>query len=203
MSDVLIWQCLTRISILREFGEAIETYANHSQIHRMASIPNNNEGERARERINQLVPRVARYLREAGVYPHMSYVPAPAVGGAILPNVDLLANIFQLRRFDASFYDISDAVQKAIGYYQDETFKALIRTLNPFWWLARLIAFLIGVPIRILAWAGYGRFEKLESSKGGRIYKAIAGLVAFALGVVALLANAAQIMSFVLQLWRR
>jgi len=164
----------------------------------MVSIPSDDEGEGARARINQLVPRVTRYLREAGVYPHISYVPAPAVGGAILSHVDLLANIFQLRRFDMSFYDIFDAVQKAIGYYQYKAPEALIRTLNPFWWLTRLIAFLIGVPIRILAWAGYGKFEKLESSKGVRIYKVIAGLVTLALGVITLLANVAQIMSFVL-----
>lgn len=203
MSKLLIWHCLNRISALKRFGKALEAYISHSQVHNMISIPKDAEGEEARERVNRLLPKVSKFVRESGCSTSIVYTPPPIVGGPILPNVDLLTNIFQLSRFDVSYYAIFDFVQRAIGYYNDEAPKALIRTLNPFWWLAQIVAFLISVPIRILAWAGYGQIEKLEASQGGRLYRAAAGLVAFALGLIALLANLAQIMSLILQVLER
>jgi hypothetical protein len=193
MSDLLVWQCVSRISTLRRFAEALEEYAGHSQRYNKASIPSDNEGERARETVNLLFSRVAGYLREAGVYPAIHYVPGPALRRPALRNVDLLANVFQLAQLQSSYYDILDAVTKGIGYYEGEMARALIRTINPFWWLAKVVAFLISVPIRILAWAGFGEFNTLASSALGRVYKAVAGVVAF-------LAALAQIASLALQI---
>ena len=115
--------------------------------------------EKVREQINRMLPKVSRFLREADTYPIITVREPPFVGGRIW-NIDVAENIFNLENWELSPQVITDSVQRAIGYYQDDLLNSFFRTINPFWWLMRLIAALIRIPFGILAWAGYdaGKF---------------------------------------------
>jgi hypothetical protein len=140
-----------------------------------------------------MTPRVSRYLLAAGQYPLVSYRDPPALGGRTIPNIDMMQNIFNLDDFSIPIQTVVDYIQRAIGYYQDDMIHALFRTINPFWWLWKLVAFIIRLPFRIVGWAGF-ESKKIEASSGGKLYKAIAGLVIFMAGLVTFTASIVQIL---------
>ena len=192
MSNLPLWGCLNRIRVLQEFNQQVETYLNDSQESQYSEYRKTRSKhvntKKVREQINRMLPKASRFLREAGTYPIITVREPPFVGGRIW-NIDVAENIFNLENWELSPQAITDSVQRAIGYYQDDLLNSFFRTINPFWWLMRLIAALIRIPFGILAWAGYDA-GKFEESSPGKLYKAVAGFVVF----VGFLASVAQIL---------
>jgi len=72
-----------------------------------------------REKINRAVPRIRRYLEEAGEEPVIQSYPAPIVGGPIVP-VNLLDNVF-VNWEDRGIRPglLLDWIDRAIGVYEE------------------------------------------------------------------------------------
>lgn len=185
MSNLLIWDCLNRIQVLQEFNKEIEKYVdglrvNWDDFQRPSKVTK--DQERTRVKINRMLPRVSRFLEESGNYPVITVREPPFVGGRVW-HIDAGENIFNLNNFDLPIDTVTDSVDRAIGYYQDNILTSFIRTINPFWWLQRLLIAFIRIPFMIFAWAGYDA-KNFENSSGGKLYKALAGLALF-IGIVA------------------
>jgi hypothetical protein len=192
MPELVFWQCIGNIRFLRKFIAKVEQYFEHSTVPGRYDRPVSRDnypidevGQKARDEINYMIPRVRDLLQPAGVYPLV-------IGQEAYP-IDLLTNIFRLEQFGQHQRTIVDHVQRGIGYYKNELPGSLWRTINPFWWLSRLVATIIRVPFKILDWAGYDG-SKVETSSGGRLYKAVAGIAAFIVTLVTFLAGIVQIL---------
>jgi hypothetical protein len=196
MSKTAFWECVHRLQTLKEFRRQIETYMAHSEAWERryrrpeGNCPTDHIGEQSREKINQMIPKVSHFLFEAGAYPTVSWRDAPAAGGSKY-EIDIIQNIFGLNRFEIPLRVVIDHIERGIGYYQNDLVGSLLRTVNPFWWLERLVAAIIRIPFRIVEWAGYDS-DKAEESAGGKLYKVIAGLATFVAGIIAVIAAVIQ-----------
>jgi hypothetical protein len=200
MTDLPIWECLYRIQVLNQFISQLTIYDEQKKGKRRSrgTNPISNDDMRdeiaySRKSINLLTPKVSKYLMEAGTYPIVNYREPPAIGGRVFSNVDLMQNIFNLSNFDMPITMIVDSVQKGVGYYQDDLFGSFFRTINPFWWLWKLVVKVIRIPFGIINWAGFDS-DKLETSSGGKLYKSVAGISVFIAGLVTFLASIVQIL---------
>lgn len=197
MTDLPIWECLYRIRVLNHFISYLYIYRNHSEFSgrrgRGPSFASNENGLDARKSINLLTAKVSKYLLESGNYPLVNYREPPAVGGRMISNIDIIQNIFRLSDFEIPIQTVVDWVQKGAGYYRDDLIKSLFRTINPFWWLWKLVKAIIRIPFEIFGWAGFDS-GKLEATQGGKLYKAVAGLVAFIVALAAFIASIVQIL---------
>jgi len=169
-------------------------------VFRHQSIPADGDGEYARAEINKLLPSIKRYMKEANTYPIIEYTPSAMAGGRVIPNIDLLENMFRMSRIQMNWYDIMDSIQKTLGYYIEEIPRAIIRTLNPFQWLSRLIACIIRFLIRILLWVGFDELEDFESSHRDSIRKT-ARIITVFLTIISFLANISEITNFLLTIF--
>jgi len=197
MTDLPIWECLYRIGVLKNFISHLNSYNNHSEFsgrrRRGPSFATDEDGSEARRSINRMTPKVSKYMLESGNYPVVSYREPPAIGGRVFPNVDIMQNIFNLSNMEIPISMVIDYAEKAIGYYQDDLPKSFFRTINPFWWLWKLVVSIIRIPFGIIEWAGYDS-DKLETSSGGKLYKSIVGVTVFIVGLVTFLASIVQIL---------
>ncbi len=190
MNNLTFWECQERIQTLEKFISLLHEYTLRSQKnHDGVSHPINESGNRARVAINRMLPKVSGYMEDVGLYPVATVQEPPMLGGRVWSNLRLLDNIFTLGQFDVSLNEVLDYLEKAIGYYQDDLPRALFRTINPLWWLARLIGSIICLPFKIFKWAGYDSI-RIERSALGKLYKAV---VAIVITLVTLLAGLAQI----------
>jgi hypothetical protein len=197
MTDLPIWECRYRIHVLKKFISYLDVYSKHSEFsgrrRNGPSFPSDEEGNYARRTINWLTPKVSRYMSESGTYPIIHYREPSAVGGRVLPNIDVMQNIFNLSELDLSLSMVVDDAEKTIGYYEDDVVKSLFRTINPFWWLWKLAVFIVRIPFGIINLAG-GNSEQLETSSGGKRYKSISSLAVFIVELVAFLSGIVQIL---------
>ncbi|HZF69432.1 hypothetical protein, partial [Sulfuricurvum sp.] len=95
--------------------------------------------------------------------------PPPAVGG-YAKRVDLIHNIFNLHSFQIPADAVIDIIDRAIGRYEINYKPALIRVINPFYYLGMLFDVIIELPFIALGKVGFNR-EKAESSVLGKIVK--------------------------------
>jgi hypothetical protein len=73
---------------------------------------------------------------------------------------------------------VFDCLDRGIGQYERQTQWLFRQMFNPLFWLKWIIAKLMGIPFEILRLAGYNA-DKMERSAGGKLVKAIVGLVTF------------------------
>ncbi len=171
------WNCHSRINTLREFREQWEVFLAHSELLPIVGQQaTDDEGRRAREWINHSRLHIAKHIHEAGVSITVTVREPQSRGGGIWPNYEVFENIFTLRWMMVSDSIVLDTLDTAIGYYERELRRSVLRTLNPLWWLARLGGEIIIFPFKIIEWAGFDS-SPIEWSLAGKIYKVIAGFV--------------------------
>jgi hypothetical protein len=197
-TGITIWECRKRITELSEFIQLINRYAEHSSVpdrhsRSRESRPSAEIGNQARTELNLRNSRVSKYLKDADCYPMINWHAPPAAGGRTIQFYPM-ENLYSLHIYELSYTVVIDTAQKAVGYYQDQLTPSLVRTLNPFWWLARLVGAIISVPFVILEWAGFQR-DTAENSTPGRLYKTAVGIGAFVIAVVAVANNAVGVLS--------
>jgi len=113
----------------------------------------------------------------------VAYSPSPLIGG-FSGNVNLLANIFDLRQFHIPPSKLIDGLDRAIGDYEREEQRLYRRIFNPFFWIGWLFLKILRLPFQILGAAGFDS-QKMENSIGGRTIKAISGFVIFVSTILA------------------
>lgn len=172
---MLIWECNHRIELLRHFRELVIHYFNNVTYRHFGISSENEEAQRARREMNRLWLEARQAIQAAGVSTSMYYAPPPAVGG-LAGNVDLLANLYNLQRFQIPPQHVVDAIEQALGVYEHERPKALLRTLNPFYRLGRALALVVSIPFRLIGLAGFDA-KKAEDSWAGKLVKLMLGLL--------------------------
>lgn len=169
-----------------DFRHQIVTYYNNTRPgYGYDETIEEEDARKARTEINRLSQRALRYVYDTGVPCRVTYYPAPAVGGYVR-EIDMLANIFDLRSSSIPPQRAIDVLEQAIGVYEAGHRAAVIRTFNPFFWIGKGLRAISSFPFAILEHAGlHGR--KLEDSFLGRLIKLLTQIVALLTAVLGFL----------------
>ena len=151
------------------------TYFNNVRFNSMPSYSDslieNGNSQNARREINLMMHKARTFVRGARIGYTVTWTAPPLVGGRS-HRVDLLGDLFGLYRYEITPKYVTDLLERAIGVYQADRQNALIRSVNPFWWLMKVLLELARVPFRILGAVGFDE-ERTERSLLGRITKAV------------------------------
>lgn len=187
INDLTIFEIVARIDFLTESRKEIIGYFNDTSFDDFDHL-DRVEGDKARKLrsiINTKISKINEYVISAMVNTYIYYSPPPAIGG-LAGNIDLFANIFNLARFEIDPQQITDAIERAIGKYENQRKAAIIRTFNPFWWIFKLIRAIAYVPFLILKEIGFDT-SKFERTILGRLIKLIFDLAVFLAALLAIL----------------
>jgi hypothetical protein len=130
---MLYWECKRRLDLLRQFRRLALDYFNNVRYPDWMSDGGpilNESAQKARVQINRLAEDLVPTLDLLGIGHSVTYTPAPAVGGYI-QHIDVVANVFDLWRFQIGPEMVLDCVDRAIGAYERESQKLLHKTFNP------------------------------------------------------------------------
>lgn len=163
-----IWENRKRLKLLKEFRNLVITYFNNIKIDLFNPIENQQAIE-TRRQINLLIDKVHFIVISAGILPVIYYTPPPAVGG-LAGDIDLIYNIFNLHRFQIKPQYLLDFIDRAIGVYENDKLNALLRTLNPLFWISLILDYIVSLPFKFIGKIGFNQ-NKIESSIVGRLIK--------------------------------
>jgi hypothetical protein len=187
LGDLTIFEIKDRIEFLTITRDEIVKYFNDTSTSYTGLERSEGQGAvKLRSKINLNIHKAREYVFATGVNPYIYYTPPPMVGGHA-SNIDLFLNIFNLAIFQLDPRLLTDAIEQALGKYDNEQKSAIIRTFNPFWWLFKLIKSIAYFPFWILQSAGVNT-TKFERSFFGKIIKLIFDLAVFIAAVLAILA---------------
>jgi len=152
------------------------SYLNDSEAHWMADgRTEGNAATTARVEINRTMEEIHSIIMLSGINPVIIYTPPPAVGGYV-QNVDVVYNIFNLHRFDIPPQALIDYIDRAIGVYASNSSRSFMRTVNPFYWIGRILESIVRIPFVLLGKAGFNQ-NKVETSLPGKILKGLLYLI--------------------------
>src|SRR5699024_5865324 len=136
---ILVWENNRRINKLIEFQGLVVEYFNNSRVEWMADERNEEEPARiARYKINRMMDEAHEIILYSGINPSITWSPPPAVGGYVR-NIDLIQNVFNLHGFQIGVREVLDFIERSIGIYERNHSASLIRTLNPLFYIGRVI----------------------------------------------------------------
>ncbi len=127
------------------------------------------EAEKIRVKINRMMDEIHDIILHSGVNPSIRYTPSAMVGGYV-QNIDLVQNIFNLHRFRITANNLLDFVDRSIGIYEGNRRPALLRAINPFFYLGLVFDLVARIPFVLIGRAGFNR-QKVEESLAGRLVK--------------------------------
>lgn len=174
--EIPIWENRRRVAEVIRFRNDIVEYFNDV---RPAFLDDPVEGDLARRKrrsINFKLAKIRSIVLLSGTGVDMYYSPPPAVGG-LAGSIDLIANIFNLHNFQTHPQYVVDVLERSIGVYEDDKVNALVRTLNPFFWLDALFDYVASIPLKLLSAIGL----ELSGTSIGRLLHN----VAYAIEVIA------------------
>lgn len=163
-SDISYRENIKRADHLLHFRELAITYYNKDK------------GDKERSRMNKALNRIKKIVHATEINTRITHMPAPAIGGHIF-TFDLLDELFNLGRHGIQPSYLIDILERSMGVYEDDRSRALWRTINPLWWLKRLLVGVGRFPFFILASMGFN-LERLEHSLIGRLIKGSLSLLA-------------------------
>lgn len=168
---IFIWENRNRVKLLKEFRNLVIEYYNNVERNSFFSVKENEKATKLRTKINLILDKIYWIIKSANVETSIFYFPPPAVGGYSL-DIDLICNIFNLARYEISPQQVLDHIERAIGIYEEDKIKSLLRTFNPFTWIMLIIEYLATLPFKFLEILGFNRTE-IEASILGKIFKGI------------------------------
>ena len=128
-----------RLKQLIEFKGLVERYFAHSNLNMLTGAHDEKpEAREARSAINGQLNEVYKTIRLAEINPSALYTPHIA-SGKQGSNMDLILNIFNLERNRIPTDSAVDFIEQAIDVYKADRMYSLIRTINPFFWVSKLI----------------------------------------------------------------
>ena len=201
-TKILIWENKKRLKKLREFRSLMIRYFNNSRIGLGGGRVEESAAKEARREINRLRDEIHSIILNSGINLLFSWTRPSAVGGNER-EIDLIEEIFNLDQFDIGPNNVLGLIDRAIGEYDSNRRSAFVRTLNPFFYLGRVLDTISDLPFIILGILGFNR-EKIKGSVVGRLVKGILYLiiiVAVILTILHLLNFLEPIKQFVHKLW--
>ncbi len=161
--NITLWESLRRQERLNEIHELIVTYYTALQKGQAG------QASEARISINLILKDVQAIVYAAEVYPVISWTPPRFVGGPSI-EIDILENLFYLKRYDLGSETVIDLLVRAFGVYESYHLQSFLRTINPFWWLWRIFNWFAKLPFLLLGSAGFNS-TRAENSILGRFFK--------------------------------
>ena len=183
-----VWETKKRIEDLTVFRMAVERYFLNTSLPRgrpRQRTDNAQAATKAREQINRSMQRVRKVALNTGVSESITYTPPPIIGGPIV-NVNIIQNIFNLGQFEIGSESVLGVLDQAAGVYSDDLPSAWQRTLNPFWWLGKLLVWIAHLPFFLLGAAGFDS-QKAEQSFIGKLVSLIFTLTTFIASLLVIL----------------
>lgn len=169
LNELFFWEIKPRIKVILEYRDLVTDYFNKVGYSDYSGDYYETEASRpVRSLINIKSSRVHEYV-EMATSPVITHYPAPAVGGFVT-QVDLLNNIFNIYRYQIPIEDVVDVLERAVGVYQKEFRSSIVRSLNPFSWLGRILEIFASIPFQLLGSLGFNK-DKIERSPLGKLIK--------------------------------
>lgn len=167
---ITLWENRKRAKLLIDFRGLVVTYFDNLEHSRFGlGVRENEEARQVRSKINMSLHKIHSVIISAGVNPIIYYSPPPAVGG-LTENIDLMHNIFNLHRFKIGPQELLDFMDRAIGIYENDRLNALLRTINPLFWLGLILDYIVSLPFKVIGKIGFDQ-KKIESSIMGKFIK--------------------------------
>ena len=150
-------------------------YFNNSRVNLGGGRVEESAAKEARREINRLKAEVHSIILNSEINPSFSWTRSAAAGGDET-EIDLIDDIFDLDQFDIGPNNVLGLIDKAIGAYGANRRSASVRTLNPFFYLGRVLDTISDLPIIILGILGFNR-QKIKASVVGRLVKGLLYLI--------------------------
>ena len=184
--NISLWENKRRLRVLGEFRKEVVNYFNNSSALELGEgRREKTDAVQARQRINLTSNEAERIITAAGISPIIAWSPPPAVGGYV-QRIYVFPNLFELDRFRIPPAHAIDFIERALGVYQSDRTAALLRTINPFWWLFRGVLWFTRFPFVFLGAVGFDA-GRAEGSVFGKFFKAIFALVSATAAVLTIL----------------
>lgn len=168
--DIAVWENRRRLSKLKRFHGNVIEYFDSTGKPSLESLHNDSgEAGRCRQKINLTIIEIRDIVKASRVPDSVAWTPPPAIGGRT-HRVRLLDDLFYLDDFSISASSVVDMLERSIGVYIGDWRNSFWRTLNPFWWMFKVIKWLSRIPFLLLNSAGFDA-NKAENSLPGRLLK--------------------------------
>ena len=160
-------------------------YFNNSRVGLGGGRVEESGAKEARREINRLKDEIHSLILNSGIDPVFSWTPPSAVGGDET-EIDLIEEIFDLDQFDIGPNNVLGIIDRAIGEYDSNRRSAFVRTLNPFFYLGRMLDTISDLPFIIIGIFGFSR-QKMKASVVGRLVKGLLYLIIIVAAVLTIL----------------
>lgn len=187
LKSITIWENKRRLELLKKFGDSMQQYFSNLR-YSFGDQIENEIAAKARTKINEDLDEVSIIMIAAGIEPSMIYSPPPATGVYYQESINLLYNFHNLSHYQVPPDMLKDFIVRTISIYSKDSSNALLRTLNPFYWVGRIFDCIVDLPFILIGRLGFNR-TKAEASFIGRILKMIFKIILFLSALVGLLAQ--------------
>lgn len=175
-NEILIWENKRRVQKLLEFRSDVVEYFSNSKYDWMnRERIENDKSKAARQKLNRALEYAHDVLICSGTGTQIRYTPPAAIGGYI-QDLDLVENIFNLQNYQISHNNLLDIIDRAIGIYESDQSSAVIRVVNPFFYLEIFLDWISTIPFKLLAKLGFNQVKAQESFIG-KIFKGLVYLI--------------------------
>ncbi|MFQ5535874.1 MAG: hypothetical protein ACE5GJ_00345 [Gemmatimonadota bacterium] len=159
------WSHRRRLALLRRFRRDLQRYRSDLEFY---AFPfRSMEGEEAREirtALEPLLPRVRRVIETTGQVHIRRIAPGGQVGA--VKEVNVVTEAFHLDEYHLTLDDLVRVLDEAIAVYQRGSARALLRTLNPLFWVEVLLSAVEVIPFLPLALVGVNPARAAHSRAG-------------------------------------
>lgn len=173
-----------RVKRLEQFREFVEKYFSNIS-YDFFEVQESHISRENRQKINLMLQEIQLIIACSFISDNIYYSPPPAIWG-MAGNISLLPNIFNLHRFRIGKDEIFDIIDKSIWTYELNKNQALLRTINPFFWIGLLFDWILMIPFHWLAKMGFDKEEKLQTSIFTKIIKWIGALILWSITIISL-----------------
>lgn len=148
------------LSVPSEYQKAIQRLAN-TQVEGYQDV---------RERVSKGVVRAIRIANKLRIPTDVRSIPAPMVGGAIIPQNILMAVITDNSHGGIEKQLILDTMNMIEGACESRTEAEWRRLLNPLNWLKGILAFILRIPFMFIEATGFD-VHKVEDHLFAKLFK--------------------------------
>ncbi|RKU11579.1 hypothetical protein C6502_07755 [Candidatus Poribacteria bacterium] len=182
---ILIWENKRRLNKLREFRSLMIRYFNNSRVGLGGGRVEESAAKEARREINRLRGEIHSIILNSEINPSFSWTRPTAAGGDET-EIDLIEDIFNLDQFDIGPNNVLGLIDRAIGEYESNRRSAFVRTINPFFYLGRVLDTISDLPFIVIGILGFNR-QKIKASVVGRLVKGILYLIIIVAAILTIL----------------
>ena len=174
-TKILIWENKRRLNKLRVFRSLVIRYFNNSRVGFGGGRVEESAAKEARLEINRLKDEIHSIILNSEINPSFSWT-RPAAAGGDETEIDLIEEIFELDQFDIGPNNVLACIDRTIEKYDSSHKSTFARTLNPFFYLGRVLNTITDLPFIVIGILGFNR-QKIKASAVGRLVKGIFYLI--------------------------